>query len=244
MAPLVTGGTSVPGLAPTRRTESRAGTTTVLATGSRPVSTPLTFATAKVTSAGRGSGVLDDLAAHVHGGVLDAAGHRRQRHLLGHLLDPYPGDLDLHARDHRRRRRGHHGVALLERHAGGGQQRTHVGCGQMHGADGAAVVDLHGLGADDRQRHPSSGRRLPGRPRPARCRSSTAGPAPRRRWRRWSTPAWGPGRPARSAADGCAAARWSGRRARSGRRPGRGRRGRRRRSRSPGRCRAPATSSW
>lgn len=50
MAPLVTGGTSVPGLAPTRSTESRAGVTTELATGSRPVSTPLTLATAKVTS--------------------------------------------------------------------------------------------------------------------------------------------------------------------------------------------------
>ena len=49
-APLVTGGTSVPGFAPTRRTDPRAGVMTMLATGSRPVGTPLTVETAKVTS--------------------------------------------------------------------------------------------------------------------------------------------------------------------------------------------------
>src|SRR5215211_5387362 len=49
VAPLLTAGTSVPGLAPTRSTASRAGASTSLATGSRPVSAPLTDATANVT---------------------------------------------------------------------------------------------------------------------------------------------------------------------------------------------------
>ena len=52
--PSLTGGTSVPGLVPTRSTASRAGVITVLATGSRPVSTPLTVATANVTSCSPG----------------------------------------------------------------------------------------------------------------------------------------------------------------------------------------------
>ncbi|CPU63163.1 Uncharacterised protein [Mycobacteroides abscessus] len=43
--PRVTAGTSVPGLAPTRSTESRAGVSTLLDTGMRPVSRPLTDST-------------------------------------------------------------------------------------------------------------------------------------------------------------------------------------------------------
>src|SRR5690349_285308 len=49
VAPLVTGGTSVPGFAPTRTTDGRAGVITSLAIGRRPVSAPLTTAIAYVT---------------------------------------------------------------------------------------------------------------------------------------------------------------------------------------------------
>ena len=48
--PLLTGGTSVPGLVPTRNTPSVAGVMMTLATGSLPVSAPLTLAMANVTS--------------------------------------------------------------------------------------------------------------------------------------------------------------------------------------------------
>src|SRR6478736_3610050 len=50
VAPSSTGGTYVPGLAPTRNTEGRAGATISFLTGHRPVSTPLTVDTTKVTS--------------------------------------------------------------------------------------------------------------------------------------------------------------------------------------------------
>src|ERR1700738_3992795 len=50
VAPLLTSGPSVPGLAPIRSTDGRAGVTTSWATSRRPVSTPLTIDTAKVTS--------------------------------------------------------------------------------------------------------------------------------------------------------------------------------------------------
>ena len=67
-----------------------------------------------------------------------------QRHPLGDLLDPDPGDLNLHAVDHGRRRGGNHGVALLQRHARRVQQTATFGRRQTDGADRAAVVDLHG----------------------------------------------------------------------------------------------------
>ena len=42
----------------------------------------------------------------------------------------------------RRDRAGHHLVAVLQRHAGGGQQPADVGRGQVHVAHRAAVVEL------------------------------------------------------------------------------------------------------
>ena len=202
------GGTSVPGFAPTRRTESRAGVTMVLATGGRPVTSPLTVATAKVTSWTPGAGILDHLTAHVHRRVLDPAGDRFQRQLLGHLLHADPGDENAHAVGDRAPRRGNADIALQQRRTGGGQQRADVRGRKPHGADHPASSSWTVLGPTTGRAMPASGTRLcPGG-------RDQGGVGHRQLVQRLVDGGRGgpdllnPDRPAISAAGGCGAAQW------------------------------------
>lgn len=150
-APLVTGGTSVPGLAPTRTTESRAGVTTVLATGSRPVTAPLTIATAKVMSAtpgSPGSSTTWRLMFSVGSSIFRAAGASGTRSVtfsmrirVTRMCMPSTTGAEAAGTTPSRCCNGAPAAA---------SRGSDVRGGQPNGADGTAVVDLHGLGADHR----------------------------------------------------------------------------------------------
>ena len=100
-----------------------------------------------------GARVLHDVAAHIHRRIDDAVRLWRQRDARSDIQHPDTGDHDLHALGDRRRRRGHHFVALLERRTGCRQQQPHIRRRQPPVAGHTAVVDVHLLRADQRQRH-------------------------------------------------------------------------------------------
>ena len=201
----------MPGLVPTRTTASRAGVITWLATGSRPVSTPLTLDTANVTSWVPGvPGSWTTSRSMFMSGSSIRRLRRNQRHPLGDLLDAVTGHLDVHAVDHRRRRAGSDLVTLQQRRPDAGQQLPDPGRGQVHVAHRTAVVEFDRLGADDRQGHAgqrdTAASRRRGR---SRIRHRELGQRLVDRGRRRPHLLGCSGRPARSAAVGCAAARCS-----------------------------------